>query len=208
MKRHFVFASTVILALAASGLLMAQSDPFVGTWKLNLAKSQYDPAPPPKSQTRTWESSGKVSVEGVDAAGNPMKYGYTIKSDGKDYPKTRASLNGADTIATKRIAPKTVEATFERNSKQVETTRFAISKDGKLLTITAKGTNPSGQCSNNVIAWDTQEKKPLRNQTQPLALTLRDAILRHLGEGSEVTEQFRKLKHNDQEALIDFLRSL
>jgi hypothetical protein len=36
----------------------------------------------------------------------------------------------------------------------------------------------------------------------------RDAILRHLGEGSEMTGQFRKLKPNGQEALIDLLRSL
>ncbi len=39
-------------------------------------------------------------------------------------------------------------------------------------------------------------------------VTLRDAILRHLGEASQVTEQFKKLNHNDQEALIAFLRSL
>ena len=41
-----------------SALLKTQCDPFVGTWKLDLAKSQYDPGPRPKSQTRTWEPSG------------------------------------------------------------------------------------------------------------------------------------------------------
>jgi hypothetical protein len=156
MKRHFVIASTVILALAASGLLMAKSDSFVGMWKLNLGKSKYDPGPAPKRQTRTWESSGKVSVEGTNAAGKSVKYGYAIENDGKDYPTTGTIPNGADTIATKRIAPNTVEASFKRGGKQVETTRNAVSKDAKLLTITAKGTNPSGQCSNNVIVWDKQ----------------------------------------------------
>jgi len=156
MKRPFVFASSVNLALAASGLFMAQSDPFVGMWKLNLAKSKYDPGPPSKSQTRTWESSGKVSVEGIDAAGKPMKYGYTITSNGKDYPTTGPIPHGADTIASKLIAPNTVEATFERGGKQVETTRFAGSRDGKLQTINAKGTKPSSQSFNNVIVWDKQ----------------------------------------------------
>ena len=137
-----------------------------------------------------------------------MKCGYTIKSDGKDYPTTGAIPHGADAIATKRIDPNTVKATFKKGRKQIETTRFAVSKDGKLLTITAKDTKPSGQSFDNAIVWDKQSKYPLRNQTQPLALTPRDAILRHLGEASEVTGQFRKLKHNDQEALIDFLRSL
>jgi CxxC motif-containing protein (DUF1111 family) len=40
------------------------------------------------------------------------------------------------------------------------------------------------------------------------ALTLRDAILRHAGEAEEVTRRFGKLKPKDQEALLQFLRSL
>jgi CxxC motif-containing protein (DUF1111 family) len=40
------------------------------------------------------------------------------------------------------------------------------------------------------------------------ALTLRDAILRHAGEATEVTRRFGKLKPKDQEALLQFLRSL
>jgi CxxC motif-containing protein (DUF1111 family) len=40
------------------------------------------------------------------------------------------------------------------------------------------------------------------------SVTLVDAILRHLGEAGQVTGQFRKPKHNDQEALIEVLRSL
>ena len=40
------------------------------------------------------------------------------------------------------------------------------------------------------------------------AVTLRDAILRHAGEAAEVTRRFGKLKPQDQEALLQFLRSL
>ncbi len=40
------------------------------------------------------------------------------------------------------------------------------------------------------------------------SLTLRDAILRHRGEATHVSQQFEKLKREDQEALIEFLRSL
>ncbi len=40
------------------------------------------------------------------------------------------------------------------------------------------------------------------------AVTLRDAILRHAGEAEEVTRRFGKLKPKDQEALLQFLRSL
>jgi len=40
------------------------------------------------------------------------------------------------------------------------------------------------------------------------SLTLRDAITRHGGEASHVTQQFEKLKREDQEAVIEFLKSL
>src|SRR6202040_1513458 len=40
------------------------------------------------------------------------------------------------------------------------------------------------------------------------SLTFRDAILRHQGEASHVIQQFGKLKRDDQEAIIEFLRSL
>src|SRR6202030_1340582 len=40
------------------------------------------------------------------------------------------------------------------------------------------------------------------------SLTFRDAILRHRGEANHVTQQFEKLKRDDQEAIIEFLRSL
>jgi len=40
------------------------------------------------------------------------------------------------------------------------------------------------------------------------SLTLRDAIHRHQGEASHVNQQFEKLKMDDQEAIIEFLKSL
>jgi CxxC motif-containing protein (DUF1111 family) len=40
------------------------------------------------------------------------------------------------------------------------------------------------------------------------SLTLRDAILRHHGEASRVSQQFEKMKRADQETIIEFLNSL
>ncbi len=86
MKRRIQVFAALVIVLAAGSVLLAQSNPFVGTWKLNVAKSKYDPGPPPQSQTRTWDASGMVMVNGIDAAGKPFSYGYTIKGDGKEYP--------------------------------------------------------------------------------------------------------------------------
>jgi CxxC motif-containing protein (DUF1111 family) len=40
------------------------------------------------------------------------------------------------------------------------------------------------------------------------SLTLLEAIARHRGEATHVTQQFEKLKAPDQEAIIEFLKSL
>jgi CxxC motif-containing protein (DUF1111 family) len=40
------------------------------------------------------------------------------------------------------------------------------------------------------------------------SLTFRDAIIRHRGEGHEVTERFERLSQADQQAIVEFLKSL
>jgi len=40
------------------------------------------------------------------------------------------------------------------------------------------------------------------------SLTFADAIFRHRGEASHVTERFRKLSRADQDAVVEFLKSL
>ena len=65
------------VCLFATSLLsgFAQTDPFIGTWKLNLAKSKYSPGPPPKSQTATYDAAGdgvKVTVKGTNGQGQPI----------------------------------------------------------------------------------------------------------------------------------------
>jgi hypothetical protein len=152
----FKVVAILLFTLTAAGMLVAQDNPFVGTWKLDVAKSKYDPGPAPKSQTRTWDASGKVTVEGINAAGKPVTYGYPIMNDGKDYPTTGSVPNGADMISSKKINPNTVEVNFKRGGQGAETTKFTVSKDGKMLTISAKGTNPDGSAFNNVTVWEKQ----------------------------------------------------
>ena len=49
MKRRIGLLAALAIVLAAGSVLLAQSNPFVGTWKLNLASSKYNPGPPPQS---------------------------------------------------------------------------------------------------------------------------------------------------------------
>jgi len=72
MKRLLMLASLVVLTVVSSGPLLAQSNPQIGTWKLNVAKSKYVNVQGPKSGTRTVEAQGdgaKVTTEGVAGTG-------------------------------------------------------------------------------------------------------------------------------------------
>jgi hypothetical protein len=155
MNRRIRILTLIVVVLAAGSLLLAQDNPFVGTWKLNVAKSKYVPGPPPQSSTRTWDASGMVMVSGVNAAGKSLSYGYTIKDDGKDYPTMGAIPNTADKIMSKKVDANSYQATFTKAGKQVETTTFKVSNGGKTLTIHAKGTTDAGPFD-NLQVWERQ----------------------------------------------------
>ena len=153
----------VLFTLAPAVSARAEDNPFVGTWKLNLAKSKFDPGLPVRSRTETIELAGdalKTSVEIVDAEGN---YGNvvaeTVKLDGKDYPRTatgRAAKDG-DTMALKRVDSYTIEATVKNHGEVVTLIRQVVSKDGKTKTATyLKATNAQGQAVHNVLVFDRQ----------------------------------------------------
>ena len=155
------FARTVaILALgwfALAGLTTAQTtDPFVGTWRLNVAKSKYTPGPVPKSVTSTYEAAGKgykVSVRNEPASGPVLQYSFTTNLDGADSPITGTNLN-ADTIAVKRIDANTIEMVNKKGGKVTTTQRSVIAADGKTRTVTTTGTDAQGQKVNNVGVFE------------------------------------------------------
>ncbi len=156
MKRQFSLLAVIVTVLVAGSLALAQSNPFVGTWKLNVAASKFDPGPAPQSQMRTWDASGSVNITGVNAAGKSIGYSYMIKGDGKDYATGGAIPNGSDTIMSKKVNANSFLATFMKAGKQVESTTFTVSPDGKTLIIDAKGVLPSGQNMHNETHWEKQ----------------------------------------------------
>ena len=52
MKKPLGICILLVLTLFFIGSLSAQTDPFLGTWKLNVKKSKFVPGPPRKSETR------------------------------------------------------------------------------------------------------------------------------------------------------------
>ena len=161
MKRVLTVFAVSVLVLTASGLMLAQSNPFVGTWKLNVAKSKFSPVvTTPKSVTLTFQAQGdgvKASDNGVAGDGSPIALSFATNYDGKDSAISGAGFpNGADTIAVKRIDANTTTTTGKKAGKVVYTSRLTVSKDGKVMTITAKGTDAKGKPTSATSVWDKQ----------------------------------------------------
>jgi hypothetical protein len=145
----------IVIAAAAVELNAQDADPLVGTWELNVAKSKYTPGPAPKSETRTYVVAGKdieASSKGVDATGKPTAASWTVNYDGKDRPET--GNPNADTLSLKRVNAFSAEFTQKRAGKVVITGTRTISPDGKVMTITSKGTNAHDQTVNDVEVFE------------------------------------------------------
>jgi hypothetical protein len=133
------------------------ASPLTGTWALNLAKSKYSPGPAPKSDTRTYVDGVEgvtVTVNVVSATGSVMSETSTYKYDGKDYP-VEGNPN-VEALSLKRVDPNTTEITQKRSGKAVGLEVRVISADGRVMTISAKGTNAKGVAFDRVAVYDKQ----------------------------------------------------
>lgn len=158
MKRFLVSAAVFALSLLASSLLLAQSNPQVGTWKLDISKSQFVNEDPPKSATRIVEAQSdgaKVSLDGIAPNGNRFAYSYTTNYDGKESPISGIGAR-ADTIAVKRIDANITLATAKQAFNVAYTLRVVVSKDGTVTTITANGTNEIAEPVSAMTVWEKQ----------------------------------------------------
>jgi hypothetical protein len=138
-------------------VVFAQSNPWIGTWKLNLAKSTYSPGPPPRSQTMIMEAVGqgvRGTIEGINAQGNPEKAVIMLFNDGKSHPAT--GVTAYDEQADKVVNESTAWAIRTKAGKVVQTLISEVSADGKTWTLTIAGVTPNGQPLNNVIVREKQ----------------------------------------------------
>ncbi len=149
----------VLIGMAVTAIAMFGADNSIGTWKLNVAKSKYTPAPknPIKSITLVREAiDGGVKVTGTGERqdGTAINYSSSIKYDGKEYPATGAAW---DTVSMKQIDGNTFTAENKKSGGKYHTKgRTVISKDGKTMTTTAKGTNAEGQPTSSTLIYEKQ----------------------------------------------------
>lgn len=152
-----VRATVLTLAFCLFGAAVClAADAFVGTWKLNEAKSKIA-AGSPKLTTVIYEAAGdsvKVTVDGISGDGTAVHDVWTGKFDGKDYPVTGDP--NSDTRSYTKIDDHTLGLNVKKGGKVTTSGRIVVSPDGKSRTVTTRGTDSKGKKVNSIAVYDRQ----------------------------------------------------
>jgi len=167
MSGHWFSLAVVAILMAPVGhrSVVAQTvtgqEPRIGTWKLNLGKSQFAAGTAPQMQVRRLQSRGDgfvvFSQVGLDAEGSPTFIQTTYKFDGKPYSEyTQTNLAEFAVMGTapnlniyRLVDAYTVDIDrLDSNGRITATSKQSMSRDGRTLTVTS-ATRPTQ-------VWDKQ----------------------------------------------------
>ena len=150
-----VFGAVFLVTVLAVHATAQVPDPWIGTWKLNAAKSKYSPGPSPKN--------GRIEITAVKGGihqttrtdpltGPSTTSEITAMFDGKDYP-IKGNPN-ADTQAFTKIDDHSYQVVSKKAGKVTLTAKVVYSPDGKTRTTTQTGTDAQGKTVNNTIVYE------------------------------------------------------
>jgi hypothetical protein len=150
-----------IVTLTAIG--MSAADNSLGTWKRNMERTKYDQKNPPSnpitSQTMIREAAEggvKITTRGMRKDGTTIDTTCTVKYDGKSVP-CNGTGSQFDTISMKQIDANAFAVETKKAGGKYHTTgRIVVSKDGKTMTNTSKGTDAEGKPISFNIVLDKQ----------------------------------------------------
>jgi len=140
-----VFA--IALLLIALCYPVGAADQFVGTYKLNSAKSTTSGGQVPTDLTLTIsEDGGNLLIRTAAKAAD----GSVLPSDVLTVPKAGGTVKapqGAsyDSTTVSRKDTNTIDVVAMQNGKERTRVKFALSRDGKTLTRSFTSTNAKGQ---------------------------------------------------------------
>lgn len=132
-----------------------KSDPWAGTWKMDVTKSKLH-GPAPKEEIITSEGVGpnedivKFNITAVRADGTTVHESFDGKADGQPYP---FMANGQEVAKNsyRKVSPRqfSAQSTGADGSTTAET--ITLSQDGKTITIQGRSKTPQGEYDETVI---------------------------------------------------------
>jgi len=152
--KHLV-GTALLVVVTVVGAMAQATNPLVGSWKLNAAKSKGSRF---SAGTTTVEAVGtgiKVTADLSAADGAKSHWSFTGNYDGKDVPVTGNSPYG-DTVSLARVDERTTRFTVKQGGKVTVTQTIVVAPDGKTRTNATKGVDPTGKPVDSVSVYEKQ----------------------------------------------------
>jgi len=155
-SRAYLIASAALLVSATMLVAVGHTDPFAGTWKLNVEKSTYPPGACPKQMLIVMETSGEgvtYRSETLYDNGSLARAQYTADYSGKEAMVT-GNAGVLLPVSLKKIDDNTVIASYKRGFQVLATSRRTLSPDGKTMTITTTSNDKTGKPVTSIGVYD------------------------------------------------------
>lgn len=138
-------------------LVLAQMFPYLGTWKLNVAKSTYAGRLPHQAMTLKFSAEGealRLSREGVNGEGKVIRDEEVYYVDGRERPYH--GLRNADTYSVRQLDSYAMVTTWKKNDKIVTLAHCVVSPDGQMMVILISGTDRQGRAFRQAEVFERQ----------------------------------------------------
>jgi hypothetical protein len=157
MKKIPFLLVIVCWSLALPSAFAGQKTSFTGTWKVDVAESDFGSEPAPKSITVTIlkDSPRMLSwrVSGVDDKGQNFSYSWSGAEDGSMHPVVEKGKAGTDTQSAKREQDGTLVRHDENSDGSSFDARSTISPDGNTITEAAIEKSKDGKQTNKKYVY-------------------------------------------------------
>lgn len=131
--------------------------PFLGTWELDPAQSEYELGEPPQRGTyqliRENSASEEITVamDWTDAAGKAFYLVYTMTPDGQEH--AYADSVAVDAIQTTLLDARALETLSKKDGVVIARGLRELSDDGKTMRVIQTGKTPDGSMFTNVAVY-------------------------------------------------------
>jgi hypothetical protein len=150
-----------LVALGLFGfLLLGADEAFVGTWKINGAKSKFAKGQESKDMTLVVAVEGDIAIvtlNGTVGDSQTISFKYTVPTAGGPVHYTEGAPPAGITAALKNIDDRTVEFTSTNNGKQILKQHIVAGEDHKTLIIRESGVDEEGHAFKGMYVYDRRK---------------------------------------------------
>jgi hypothetical protein len=142
LKTAISIVSALLLSVALAAQTTNPEKIMVGTWKLNVSKSKFNPKPGPTSVTAIVSEDGSMELKQEMADGKSLDWTMPPSKDGAIVPISGA---GDDATYSHKVIDQWRTEDHWKTAGGATVGKGTLSKDGKTLTYVSVGTTPQGK---------------------------------------------------------------